>query len=191
MNESTSRGRSARTPDFSLTNEDLREVAAFAASAAAEVLPIFEAQIPGDDRPRQAVDAALTVAQGAPRSRLQRVTAPAAHRAAKEAPTQAVFHAAMAAGDAAASAYLHPLADVAQVNHILRSAAHAARAKELQCAAEQDAAQQTLEQAAKTGDSSAAVGIVPLPSHVAGNHPCRRACALPGHSPTRATLSGT
>lgn len=90
---STGRSRLARTPDFSLTNEDLREVAA---SAAADVLPIFEAQVPGHDRPRQAVCVA-----------------------------------------------------VAQVNHILRSAAHAARAEELECTAGQDAAQQALERAAK------------------------------------------
>lgn len=37
----------------------------------------------------------------------------------------------MAAGDAAASAYLHPLADAVQVRHILRAGAHAARVLEL------------------------------------------------------------
>lgn len=37
----------------------------------------------------------------------------------------------MAAGDAAASAYLHPLADAAQVNHILRASAHTIRALEV------------------------------------------------------------
>ena len=37
----------------------------------------------------------------------------------------------MAAGDAAASAYLHPLADTTQVKHILRAPAHAIRVLEL------------------------------------------------------------
>lgn len=37
----------------------------------------------------------------------------------------------MAAGDAAGSAYLHPLADPAQVKHILRAPAHAIRVFEL------------------------------------------------------------
>lgn len=149
--ESTRPGRNARprrTPDFSLTTVDLRAVTSFAVAAAAEVLAIFEAQLPNDERPRRALQAAVTFAEGAPRSRLQRLTAPAAHRAAKTAPSQAGFHAAMAAGDAAASAYLHPLADVAQVNHILRAAAHAARAKELDRPTDPYAAQQAIERAA-------------------------------------------
>lgn len=37
----------------------------------------------------------------------------------------------MAAGDAAASAYLHPLADTTQIKHILRAPAHAIRVFEL------------------------------------------------------------
>ncbi len=40
-------------------------------------------------------------------------------------------HAAMAAGDAAASAYLHPLAGATQVGHILRAPAHTLRVLEL------------------------------------------------------------
>ncbi|SFM97571.1 hypothetical protein SAMN05216207_1005239 [Pseudonocardia ammonioxydans] len=43
----------------------------------------------------------------------------------------AAAHAAHAAGDAAAAAYLHPLAQATQVGHILRAAAHAARATEV------------------------------------------------------------
>lgn len=120
-----------RTPDFELTSADLREVASFALAAAEEVLPLFEDDRPGDERPRQAIETAREFVLGAPRSRAQRIAAPAAHRAAKEASTQVAFHAAMAAGDAAASAYLHPLADAVQVGHILRPAAHAARAREL------------------------------------------------------------
>ncbi len=37
----------------------------------------------------------------------------------------------MAAGDAAASAFLHPLADAVQIGHILRASAHAIHAIEL------------------------------------------------------------
>src|SRR4051794_15443153 len=117
-------------------------------AAAAPVLPIFESLVPDDPRPRQALQVALAFAEGAPRSRLQRTAPPAAHRAAKVAPPPAGFHAAMAAGDAAASAYLHPLADAAQVGHILRAAAHAARACELDRPAEPHAAQRAIEQAA-------------------------------------------
>lgn len=111
---------------FTLTPDELREVARFAVAAAEQVLPLVERDLPDDPRPRAAVDAARVFADGADRSRLQRTTATAAHRAAKEATSAAGHDAAMAAGDAAASAYLHPYARADQVAHILRSTAHAA-----------------------------------------------------------------
>lgn len=117
--------KSARVPDFTLTDSELRTVAAFALAAASEVLPLFESQSPGDQRPREALAAARAFAGGDPRSVLQRVTATAAHRAARATLSAAALHAGMAAGDAAAAAYLHPLADEAQVKHILRAGAHA------------------------------------------------------------------
>ena len=128
--------REQRTPDFLLTTDDLRAVTAFALMSAECVLPAFEARCPDDTRPRTALDAARTFVDGAPRSRAQRVAAPAAHRAARDATSPMPFHAAMAAGDAAASAYLHPLADAAQVGHILRASAHALRVVELGTEAE-------------------------------------------------------
>lgn len=131
-----------------LTDADLRAVTSFAAGAAADVLPMFEAEFPDDDRPRLALQAAIDFVQGAPRSRQQRLAAPAAHRAATLAPGRPGFHAAMAAGDAAASAYLHPLADAAQVHHILRAAAQAARAHELDRPGDPEAARQALDRAA-------------------------------------------
>ncbi|WP_349307591.1 putative immunity protein [Rhodococcus sp. H29-C3] len=67
--------------DFTLTMDELRVVARFAAYSAETVLPDFEAELPNDPRPR----AALTFANGAPRTNLQRTTAFAAHRASKEA----------------------------------------------------------------------------------------------------------
>jgi hypothetical protein len=117
--------------DFELSMEELRVVARYAVVSAQEVLAIFEADRPGDRRPRAAVEAAWTFIDGAPRSKLQRVTALDAHRAAKDATTAAARAAARAAGDAAAAAYLHPLAKATQVGHILRAAAHAAWAVEL------------------------------------------------------------
>lgn len=117
--------------DFELTMDELRVVAHYAVESAEEVLPLFEQRHPDDRRPRAAVEAAWTFVDGAERSILQRVTALDAHRAAKDAATEAATHAAHAAGDAAAAAYLHPLARATQVGHILRAAAHAARAAEL------------------------------------------------------------
>ncbi|MGW4093399.1 putative immunity protein [Nocardia sp. NPDC004750] len=111
--------------------DEIRAVTAFAMTSAEQVLPLFEACHPDDSRPRDALAAAAAFVHGDHRSRAQRVTAPAAHRAGREAAAPVAFHAAMAAGDAAASAYLHPLADAVQVNHILRASAHTIRVFEL------------------------------------------------------------
>jgi Rifampin ADP-ribosyl transferase len=117
--------------DVELTMAELRAVAAYAVACAAPVLPIFTRACPDDARPRAALAAARSFADGAARSRLQRSTSADAHRAAREAPNPAAGHAASAAGHAAAAAYLHPLATATQVRHILGSASHAARAAEL------------------------------------------------------------
>ncbi|MGW8483359.1 putative immunity protein [Microbacterium sp. NPDC055903] len=118
--------------DFVLTDGELREVVTYAVEAAQDVLGVVELARPGDARPRDAVAAALDFVRGAPRNNRQRVTARDAHRAAKESMDEAVACAAQAAGDAAAAAYLHPIAKATQVGHILRAAANAARVAELQ-----------------------------------------------------------
>ncbi len=110
--------------------DELRVVARYAVEAAEGALHVFEDERADDPRPRQAIEAAREFASGAARTTLQRLAAVAAHRAAKEVTATAAQHAAMAAGDAAAAAYLHPLANATQVGHILRAAAHAARAAE-------------------------------------------------------------
>ena len=133
--------------DFALTLDELRVVARFAADAAAEVLPVFEAACPDDDRPRRALAAALTFVDGAPRTMLQRVTSLDAHRAAAVAPDESARLAAQAAGDAAAAAYLHPIAKAHQVGHILRAAANAARIAERAAGDDPDAAIAALERA--------------------------------------------
>ena len=119
------------TGDFELTMDELRVVARFVVEAAEEVLPVFEAAHPDDPRPRAAVDAAWEFVSGAKRTNLQRVTASDAHRAAQEAATESGRLAARTAGDAAAAAYLHPIAKATQVSHILRGPASAARIAEL------------------------------------------------------------
>lgn len=116
---------------FELTMHELREVARFAAEGAQEVLDVFERTDRKDGRPRAAIEAAWEFANGARRTKLQRVTALDAHRAAKDASTGPAKHAAHAAGDAASAAYLHPFAKADQLGHILRADAHAAYAEEL------------------------------------------------------------
>lgn len=135
------------TTEVELSAQDLRVVARYAAECAQEVLAIFEAKDPDDQRPRAAVDAAWTFVQGAGRTKLQRITALAAHAAAREATTEAAAEAARAAGHAAAAAYLHPLAEATQVRHILGSAACAARATELAAGGDRDVGTAQIEQA--------------------------------------------
>lgn len=117
--------------DFALTMEEIRLVARYAAESAQEILPVFEEELPADPRPRAAVDAAWVFVNGAKRAKLQRVASLDAHRAAKQAGTEAARLAARAAGDAASAAYLHPIAQASQVGHILRASATAARVAEL------------------------------------------------------------
>lgn len=140
MNRQRNGRRPPRQTDFSVSVEDLRSVVAFTSAAAEVVLPHFELRRPDDDRPRQALTAALAFVHGDPRSKAQRVSALAAHRAGRESASEVAFHAAMVAGDAAASAYLHPLADSAQVKHILRAPAYAVRVLELTDAQVEDTA---------------------------------------------------
>ncbi|TDC56222.1 exonuclease SbcC [Actinomadura sp. KC345] len=133
--------------DFELTMDELRVVARYVAESAQDVLPVFEEAVPGDPRPRAALDAAWEFVNGAKRSKLQRVTSLDAHRAAKEAGTEAARLAARAAGDAASAAYLHPISRATQVGHILRAAASAARIGELDAGGDPAVGDMLIEQA--------------------------------------------
>jgi hypothetical protein len=125
------RGVPNPSPDVQLTMAELRAVARYAIACAEPVLVLYERACPQDPRPAAALEAARAFADGGHRARRQRSAATEAHRAGREAPTEAATYAAMAAGDAAAAAYLHPLAKATQVRHILGAAAHAARAAEV------------------------------------------------------------
>ncbi|MEU7909015.1 putative immunity protein [Actinoplanes sp. NPDC049118] len=135
------------TSEIVLSKQDLRAVTGYAAEIAQEVLEIFEDVHPADPRPRDAVDAALAFARGGERGRALRDAGWAAHKAAREADTEAAGNAARAAMSAAAAAYLHPLADANQVKHILGAAAHAARAAELVAGDVRDVGADQLERA--------------------------------------------
>jgi hypothetical protein len=133
--------------DFELTLEECREVARFVMGSAAPVLPVFESVHPDDVRPRAALQAAQAFVDGSPRTKLQRVTSLDAHRAAAAASTEAARLAARSAGDAAAAAYLHPLARATQVGHILRATASAARVAEIEAGDDGAAARRVLDEA--------------------------------------------
>ncbi|MFJ7152651.1 putative immunity protein [Streptomyces sp. NPDC100445] len=122
-------------PDpIELSPHELREIAGHAAGQASGVLALFEESVPGDPRPREAVEAALAFAAGGPRTAALRRAAWAAFRAAREAAPPAAAEAARAASHAAGAAFLHPVASAHQVRHVLGATAHAARARELTAA---------------------------------------------------------
>ena len=154
--------------DFELTMDELRAVVRYAVDCARPALVVFEKVVRDDRRPAQALDAAGAFAAGVSRSRLQRTAATAAHRAAKEAPTDAARHAATAAGDAAAAAYLHPLATATQLRHILGAAAHAARAAELARGDDPVVAEYVLTAAAKRADPVVRAVLARYPRAPAG-----------------------
>ncbi|HWU08944.1 MAG TPA: exonuclease SbcC [Streptomyces sp.] len=114
-----------------LSEDELREIAGYAADCARRTLSIFEDGLPSDTRPRDAVDAAYVFAAGGRRTNALRQRAWAAYRAAEDAASPAAADAARAASHAAAAAFLHPRASAHQVKHVLGAAAHAARAEEL------------------------------------------------------------
>jgi hypothetical protein len=154
-----------KASEVELSAQGLRVVARYAAESAQEALSIFEARHPGDRRPRVAVEAAWTFADGAERTQLQRSSALAAHKAAQEATTEAARDAARAAGHAAAAAYLHPLAKSHQVKHILGAAAHAARAAELAAGGDRSVGAARIDQARQraTPDLLRCSGATPPP----------------------------
>jgi hypothetical protein len=122
---------STKPDEIDLSMDELREVAGYAAECATRALPIFEREVPGDSRPRDAIDSAFAFAAGGRRTKALRTSAWAAYRAALEASAPAAADAAHAATWAAAAAFLHPLARATQGKHVLGSAAYAARAAEI------------------------------------------------------------
>ncbi|RBY74711.1 exonuclease SbcC [Blastococcus sp. TF02-09] len=117
--------------EIELSMDELREIAGFAVECACRALLIFERHMPGDNRPREAIEAALAFSQGEKRSNALRACGIAAFKAAGSAATPAAAEAAKAATQTVGAAFLHPLAKAHQVAHILGAAAHAARAAEL------------------------------------------------------------
>jgi hypothetical protein len=133
-----------------LSVAELREITGYAAACAQPALATFEREHPKDRRPRAAIEAAQAFADGAQRTKMIRDNAWASHRAfqqTRDAGQAAASEAARAAVSAASAAFLHPLAKATQVLHILGSAAHAARALELDAGDDQDVGSTYIEHA--------------------------------------------
>ena len=110
---------------------ELRALTSWAAACASRALPRYEARVPGDPRPREAITAAEAFAAGDPRTKVLRTTAWAALAAAGETSDPVASAAARAAVGAAGAAYLHPLESPHQVKHIVGPAQQTAMACEL------------------------------------------------------------
>jgi hypothetical protein len=119
-------------PDgITLSEEDRRLVAHWAADCAERVLPLFEAKAPSDTRPRDAIAGARVFALDGKRTAHLRSLCWATFAAAREVGDPAATAAARAAGLAAATAYTHALATPHQSKHVLGPAVYQAEAREL------------------------------------------------------------
>lgn len=116
---------------MTLSEEDRRLLGLWAADLAERVLPLFEANAPSDTRPRDAIEGIRAFARGAIRKGPLRSLALAALAAARQVHDPAARAAARAAGYAAATAFMHPLATRDQAKHVLAPAVYAALAREL------------------------------------------------------------
>lgn len=91
---------------LTLSEDDRRVLAVWAADCAERTLSLFEAQSPTDSRPRGALDGVRAFARGEMRIGPVRALAAATHAAAREVGDPAVVAAARAAGHAAATAHM-------------------------------------------------------------------------------------
>ena len=91
---------------LTLSEDDRRAVAPWAADCAERVLSIFEAAAPGDSRPREAIAGLRAFARDELRIGPARALAAAAHAAARDVADPAAVAAARAAGQATAVAHM-------------------------------------------------------------------------------------
>jgi hypothetical protein len=91
---------------LTLTEDDRRVLAEWAADCAERTLPLFEAQAPDDQRPREAITGLRAFARGELRIGPVRALSAQAHAAARQVADPAAVAAARAAGQAAAVAHM-------------------------------------------------------------------------------------
>ena len=105
---------------LTLSEDDRRVLAVWAADCAERTLSLFEAQAPSDTRPRDAIDGLKVFARGEVRIGKVRALSVRAHAAAREIGDPAAVAAARAAGQAAGVAHM--------AAHARGAAAYAAKA---------------------------------------------------------------
>ncbi|MFB7260445.1 putative immunity protein [Streptomyces nojiriensis] len=130
--------------EVTISEEDRRQLALWAADCVERALPLFEAKAPADPRPREAVEGIRAFVRGGQRTAKPRSLAWAAHAAAREVDDPAATAAARAACHAAATPYIHPLATPHQSKHVLGPAVYEAFARELAAVDDTDAADEEI-----------------------------------------------
>lgn len=90
-----------------ISENEHQQLAVWAAECAARVLPVFEMDCPGDQRPREAIEAARSWIRGDLKMTDARKFAFAAHDAARSTTHKPAIAAARSAGHAAATAHVH------------------------------------------------------------------------------------
>ena len=158
----------AKADYFPLSLDSLRAIGSWAADCAERALPVFEAHVGTDLRPRAAIEGIREFAAGGPRTARLRTLSLAALSAAREADDPAAAAAAQAAGFAASSAYTHPLADVQQTKHILGPAAYAALALELEHADDANIASEEIRWAIEHVTSEVVEVLLQMPARAVG-----------------------
>ena len=140
---------------LTLSEDDRRVLAVWAAECAEQTLPVFEAHAAGDTRPRDAVEGARAFARGALNIGPARALAAQAHAAAREVGDPAATAAARAAGHAVAVAHM--------ASHALGAPAYAARAAAMAHPDDPSAASAVVNQADNQATASVRAVLRKLP----------------------------
>ena len=107
---------------LTLSEDDRRVLAVWAADCAQRTLALFEAQVPGDTRPREAIEGLRAFARGEVRIGPVRALAIRAHAAARGISDPAAIAAARAAGQAAGVAHMAAHARAAAAAYAAKAA---------------------------------------------------------------------
>jgi hypothetical protein len=145
---------------MTLSEDDRRALARWAADCAERVLPLFESVAPGDPRPRGAIEAARAFGRGQLRIGPARAAAAAAHRAARAVVDPAARNAARAAGHASATAHM--------AAHARGAPAYASIAAGLAATDPADAARRELTSAIEGADPDVRRALLRLPDPLKG-----------------------
>jgi len=129
---------------MTLSEDDRRLVGLWAADCAERVLPLFEAKVHTDTRPRDAIEGIRVFGRGGRRTARLRTLALAGLAAAREAGDPVAAAAARSAGVAASIAYMHALATLDQAKHALAPPAYGALARELAAAGDPAAGEEEI-----------------------------------------------